>query len=214
RVAALNPRLVEAVEEHVHLGEGPGRTVQLLAEEGDVPHPAGAFGHHLAGADEERAGAAAGVADPLPRLRRKDPGEESRDLWRGVELATLLPRVAREVLDQELVGVAKDILVLEVRGAKVEARVSEVFEEVLEPGVPLLRLPERRLAVEVDRPEDALELRLVRVLELLQGLVDPIPDVGLVPGGVKRVEICALGDDEALALHRPLDADWIAAETP
>src|SRR5690606_26063432 len=77
RVAPFDPRLVESVEKHVHLGEGPGRAVQLLAEEGHVPDPAGPFGHRLAGADEERAGAAAGVADPLARVRFEDPGEES-----------------------------------------------------------------------------------------------------------------------------------------
>src|SRR5690606_10353698 len=63
-------------------------------------------------------------------------------------------------------------------------------------------------------PEAPVGLRLVRVLELLQRFVDPVPDVGLVPGRVEGVEVCALGDDGTLAVHRPPDANWIAAEAP
>ena len=72
----------DAADGEVHLGQPPGRVVELLAVDGDVvPPPAVGFDERL-GLHEHAAGAAAGVVDPP--LVRLDHLDEEPTTERGV----------------------------------------------------------------------------------------------------------------------------------
>src|SRR5690606_11383438 len=161
--------------------------------------------------DQERAAAAGGVGDALAWLRVDELGDELADLGGGVELARFLAGAGGEVGDEVLVGVADDVLVADAAGAQVELGVGEVLEQHLQARVSLAGLAEVGFAVEVDVAEDALQLGLVGVLDLLQGLVDELSEVGLVALLLEVVVARALGEDEAFALEAAADALVVVA---
>src|SRR5690606_11155403 len=156
--------------------------------------------------DKERAAAAGGVSDALTRFRVDEPSDELADLGGCIELTRLLAGAGGEVGDEVLVGVADDVLVADATRAQVELGVGEVLQQHLQARVALAGLAEVGLAVEVDVAEHALELGFVGVLDLLQGLVDELAEVGLVALLVEVVVAGALGQEEALALEAAADA--------
>ena len=166
----------------------------------------------MAALDQQRAGAARRVADPLARLGRHQLRQQRRDLGRGVELAGLLARARGELADQELVGVADDVPVADAGGPQVELGVGEVVQQVLQALVALFGAPQRGLGVEVDVAEDAFQLLLVGVLDGFQRHVDDFAQVGRVALGVERGEIGAFGQLKLLETHAPADARLVVAE--
>ena len=109
RVAPADRGAVETVEQHVHHGQRPGAAVELLTVEREV------VGAHLAARlDEQGTRAARRVADARAGGALGQSCQQGRNLLRREELAGLLPGVAGELLDQEHVGIADDVIVLEV----------------------------------------------------------------------------------------------------
>ena len=134
-----------------------------------------------------------------PGLRLHELRQQRGNLGRRVELACLLAGPSGELADQVLVHVADDVAVPDPRRPQVEPGIVEVFQQVLEPPIALLGLPQGRFGVEVDVAKDVFELGLVGVLDLLQGDVDQFADVGGIAMGVEVVEVALLGDDEPFA---------------
>ena len=120
--------VVDAVQEHVHLGDRPRGAVVLLPGEVQVARVAAVVGHVVAGVDEHAARPGARVVDRHPFLRVDETDHELHDLAGRVELAALLAGRVGEVADQVLVGGAEQVGELEVFVA--EAVLGEVDDEV------------------------------------------------------------------------------------
>jgi hypothetical protein len=165
----------DAVEEHVHLADGPGGADGLLAGEGEVAGIAAAFAHIVAGLDEHAAGAAGGIVNAHAGLGIDDLDEHAHDVGRGVEFAGLFAGGVGEEFDEVFVGGAEEVGELEVLVA--EGDLFEVLDEVGEDVVVEGALAD--LAVEVDVFEDVLESLVVGVLDGFEGLVEAGADVGL-----------------------------------
>ena len=118
----------DAVQEHVHLADGPGGAVALLAEEREIARVAAALADVVARLDEHAARAAGGVVDAHAGLRLDDLDQRADDVGRRVELAGLLAGGVGEVLDQVFVGRAEQIGELEVLVAQRD--LLEVLDEV------------------------------------------------------------------------------------
>ena len=104
RVAADDLKVLDAVEEAVHPGDGRGHQVALLAVEADVA-PFLALAAQMRDAGEQHAaGAAGGVVDGLARLRLEHLGHQVDDGAVGVELGGGVAGVVGELLDQVLVA--------------------------------------------------------------------------------------------------------------
>ena len=108
-VAPLDAGAVEAVQEHVHLGERPGAADRFLPVE-RIPLRAAELGLHAATAlHEQRAGTAGGVIHVLEASlpAGNDLGEDGADFLWGVELARFLARSASELPDEVFVSISK-----------------------------------------------------------------------------------------------------------
>ena len=109
RVAPADGGAVETVEQHVHHGQRPGAAVELLAVEREV------VGAYLAARlDEQGTRAARRVADARAGGALGQTSQQGRNLLRCKKFSSLLPGVAGELLDEEHIGVADDVVVLEV----------------------------------------------------------------------------------------------------
>ena len=109
RVAPADRGAVETVEQHVHHGQRPGAAVELLAVEREV------VGAYLAARlDEQGTRAARRVADARAGGALGQTSQQGRNLLRCKKFSSLLPGVAGELLDEEHIGVADDVVVLEV----------------------------------------------------------------------------------------------------
>ena len=87
--------------------------------------------------------------------RKYDTSSASRrstdEVWYGQSSpAAPVGRAGRELADEVFVGVADHVEAADPTGPQVEPLVVEVFEERLEPGVPLPRLPQAGFRVEVN----------------------------------------------------------------
>ena len=118
----------DAVQEHVHLADGPDAAVALLAEEREVARVAAVLADVLARLDQHAARAAGRVVDAHAWLRVDELDQHADDIGRGVELAALLAGGVGEVLDQVLVGGAEQVGELEVLVAQRD--LLEVLDEV------------------------------------------------------------------------------------
>ena len=165
----------DAVQQHVHLADGPGGADLLLAGERQVARVAARLADVVAGLDQHAARADGGVVDAHARLGLDDLDHGAHHVGRGVELARLLARRVGEVLDQVFVGGAEQVGELEV--LVLEGDLLEVLDEVGQGVVVEGALAD--LAVEVDVLEHVLQGVDVGVLERLQRLVERRADVGL-----------------------------------
>ncbi len=177
RVAPIDAGVVLIVEQHVQPREGARAAVRFLAEQLEI-----VVGNFLARAQQERARTAGGIADAVARFRVGELGDDLGHLARSEELACLLARVGGEALDEENVGVAKDVF---GRFPEIEAGLGEILEKGLEPTVAVLGLAEVRFRIEVDGAEKAAELALVGFFNRVERHVDQLADV-LAACGVRR----------------------------
>jgi hypothetical protein len=111
RVALLDVRGREVVQDHVHAREAGGGHIHFLPFEGDL---LAGLGRHL---EQERARAAGGVVGGGGGLGVVGPdadhlGHHAAHLGWRVELLLALATLSREVPHQVLVGVAEDVVVL------------------------------------------------------------------------------------------------------
>ena len=204
RVAPLDARGVAAVQIHIHTAERPGAAVALLPGQEVV-----AVRHLARRADEQRAGPACRVADAVAALRRHQPRQKLRNHLRRVKFASFLAGARRELLDQEFIRVADDILALQVGRPQIE--LIEILQQVLQPPVAVARLPQVRFAVEVDAAEDVLQLDAVLLLDGVQRDIDRLADIVVIPVRVQVLEGRLFRNDEPLARHRPLHPRRVAA---
>ena len=174
RVALLDARVGQPVEQHVHLADGPRAEVLLLAVERQVARVA-ALPFDVVGAlDQHAAGAGGRVADAHPLGGRQQLDDQLDDHPRGVELAALLAGIVGELLDQVLVGAAEQVGL--GHAVVAERNLGEVLDQPGKHGVAILRIAELPLVVVVDAREDAFE-RGVLLLQRRARLVERLPDV-------------------------------------
>ena len=101
--------LGQSVEQHVHLADGPGAEVLLLAMERQVAWIPALPLDVVRTLDQHAAGPGGRVADAPPLGRPQQLDDQLDHHPRRVELATLLARVVGELLDQVLVGAAEQV---------------------------------------------------------------------------------------------------------
>ena len=185
RIALLDAGVGQPVEQHVHLADGPGAEVLLLAVKRQVARIAPLPLDVVGAFDQHAAGAGGGVADAHPFARRQQLHDEPDHHPRRVELAALLAGVVGELLDQVLVGAAEEV---GLGHAVVAERDSgEVPDEAREHGVAVAGVAELAFVVVVDAGEDAFQ-RAVLLLQRRARLVQGLPDVRGLPldGGPPR----------------------------
>lgn len=170
-----NRTVGDAVEEEIHLADRPGGAAGLLAVEGEIVGVRTAILEVLAREDQHTARAAAGIVHPYAGLGVGQADHQADDIARCVELAALLAGGVGELLDEEFVGRAEEIGHLEILIG--EAVAVEVGDQALPALVGDLALTD--LALEIDVGEDAIEAGGVGALELAEGDVEAVADVGL-----------------------------------
>jgi hypothetical protein len=104
----------DAVQQHVHLGDGPHRAVELLPEQVGLAAVFAVLVDVFLGGDQHAAGAAAGVVDVVLELGLDQPHHHPHHRARRVELAAFLAGRVGELADQVFVGRAEQVGELEV----------------------------------------------------------------------------------------------------
>ena len=94
----------DVVEDHVHVADRPRGAVGVLPVERQVVGVPALLLHVPVRLDQEAAGAGGGVVDRVAGLGPGELHQQAHHFRRGVELAALLARAVREVLDEVLVG--------------------------------------------------------------------------------------------------------------
>ena len=176
RVALPDLRRRVVVQDHVHLGQGGGGVVHLLAVD---RHTRGRFVGHL---QQQRAGTARGIVCRLiltPGLGdANDLGDDAGHLRRREELALALARLRREVAHEVLIRIAQEIVALGAVLAEVEAGVLEDRHQVGEAIHHLFAAAQLVRVVEIGDVDRTLEV--VGLGQPGDDLVDLVADL-LVP---------------------------------
>ncbi len=191
-VAVAQVRVRDAVQDHVHLADGPDPAVVLLPVEAEVARVAAVLAHMLGGEDQHAARARAGVVDPHALLGVGQADHHAHHGPRGVELAALLARRVGELADQVLVGGPEQVGELEVLVAQPVP--VEVLDQLAQLLVRQLGLADG--AGEVDVVEHALQAGVL-LLQRPQGLVEPVADV-VVQLVAQVLPAGPLGDEEGV----------------
>lgn len=169
RVATDNLKVLDAVEEAVHPGDGGGHEIPLLAAEADVA-PLLALAAEVGDAGEEHAaGAAGGVVDGFARLRFEHLGHEMDDGAVGVELGGGVAGVVCKFLDEVFVALAQLVFGQIGEG---EFERAKVLHEVAQHGIG-----EAILVGPLRITEDAVELVGVGGLDGAHGDMECLTDV-------------------------------------
>lgn len=192
-VALADVRRDDAMKDHVHAADGPGRPVVFLPQQFEVAGVAADLFNERLGLDEHAARTHAGVVDAHAIGGFDQLDEGANDFGRSKKLAALFAcRVGKE-LDQVLVGRAKEVGELEVLVAEGDG--VEVLDQFNKDFVIEGLLPD--LLVEVDALEDILKGVGVGVFDGGEGFVELVADVGLdvpnfFPERLFRDEECVL----------------------
>ena len=157
----------DAVQQHVHLADGPGGAVFLLAVERQFIGIAALFTQVVAHLDQHAAGTDGGVVDAHALFGVTDFDAEAHHFGGGVELTGLLAGGIGEVFDQPFIGGAQQIG--EFKVVVLEGDLLEVLYEVGQGVVIEGALAD--LAVEVDALEHVFQRVRVGILDGLQRLV-------------------------------------------
>ena len=191
-VAVAQVGVGDAVQDEVHLGDGPDPAVVFLPVEAQVARVAAVLGHVLLRQDEHTARAGARVVDPHPLGGLGQAHHHAHHASRRIELAPLFARRVGKLSDEVLVGGAEQVGELKVLVA--QADLVEVLDQLAQFLVRQSALAHR--AGEIDVVQDPFERRVV-LFEGAQGLIQTISDVGVDlvaqvgPAG-------AFGDEEGL----------------
>lgn len=162
--------------------------------------------------DEQRTGAAGGIANAVAGLGRDEQSHEAGNFRRGEEFAAFLAALRGEAGDEVFVTVSNDIEVPDSRGAEVEARVVKVGKQVFETSVSIFCFAQTFFVVERDGVEDSFEFGLVCIFDIPQRLVDEFAEVVGIALTVEAVEIAASRELETLAIQATLDHFRLAGE--
>ena len=164
----------DAVQQHVHLADGPGGAHLFLPVQRHLLRAAPMLAQVVAHLDEHAARAAGGVVDAHVLLRVAHLHAHAHHFGRGIELTRLLAGLVGKVLQQVFVGRAQQVWELEV--LVLQRNLVEVLDEIDEGVVVQRGLPD--LAVEVDRAfQHVLQRVGVGIFQRLQRLVEHGADV-------------------------------------
>src|SRR5262249_8154926 len=114
RIVKLDIRTRHAVEEHVQLTDGPGRSIVYLPTQAHVRRVTTRLFDELAANDEHTARATGRVIDAQARSRFEDADHEPDDIAWGVEIAPLLACRLGKHVNQELIGCTEQVRELKV----------------------------------------------------------------------------------------------------
>ena len=103
-----------AMQEHVQLADGPGRSIVHLATQAHVGRVTTGLLDELAANDEHAARATRGVIHAQARPRLEDADHKADDIARGIEVAALLACRLGKHVDQKLVGCAEQVRKLKI----------------------------------------------------------------------------------------------------
>ncbi len=188
----------DAVQQHVHLGDGPHRAVEFLPEQVGLAAIFAVLVDVFLGRDQHAAGATAGVVDVVLELGLDEPHHHPHHRARRIELAAFLARRIGEFTNQVFVGRTEQVGKLEVFIA--QAVQAEMGDELLQLDVGDLALAD--LAGEVDVLQNVVQADVV-ALNSGQRLAQQVADVGL-PRVVDQVaEARLLGYPEIAVLLVP-----------
>ena len=172
RVALTDVRAADAVQQHVHLANGPGAAVEFLPGQFEIAGIAADLLHVLLGLDQHAPRPAGRIIDRHAFRWLDQLDQEPDDLGRRVKLAPLLPGAVGEVLDQVFVRGSQQVWELEVIVA--QGQVVEVLDELDQGAV--IQGPLADPAIEVDAFENVLEGVRVGVFDGGEGLVQTRAD--------------------------------------
>ena len=173
----------DAVQQHVHLGDGPHGAVELLPEQVGLAAVFAVLVDIFLGRDQHAAGATAGVVDVVLELGLDQPHHHPHHRARRVELAAFLARRIGELANQVFVGRAQQVGELEIFVA--QAMQAEMGDELLQLDVGDLALAD--LAGEVDVLQHVVQADVV-AFNPGKRLAQQAADVGL-PRVVDQVAI-------------------------
>ena len=195
---------VHLVQEHVHLTQGPGAAVHLLAVKGEIVRA-----DLLAGPDQQRSGAAGRIADTISLLRGHEPCQGFGNLRRGIKLAGLFTGAGRKSFNQVLVNITDNVHVAIVVRLEIQCR--KIFQKILEAVVALAGLAQIGFAVEIDVAKYIVQFGLIGIFNLFEHRVDRLPDIAVDSMSIEIIKGCFLTDDKALASHGPFDSHLVSA---
>jgi len=165
----------DAVQEHVHLADGPSGADALLSKEREIPRISATLPDVVARLNEHPSGAAGRVVHTHARLGIDDLDKSADDISRRIKLSRFLSRRVGEKLDQILIGRAEQVGKLEVFIAQRD--LLEILDEVGQRVV--VQRPLADLAVEVDVFEHVLKRFDIGVFQSLKRLIQSRADIGL-----------------------------------
>lgn len=209
---------LHVVDDHVHVGHGPGLGGVFLAEQFERGGfcACGCLLHRDLAFHEEAAGTAGGVVDFHARLGLEHARHEGADLWRGVEFPGALAAPLGELADEVFVALADDVG-LDV--IEPEALGADGLDEVGEAVIAEVALAVSR-GVEVHAVDDALQERVFSgdgphvggdaLADLIGEFPDEGPD-GLL--GILRRQREEKADELGVGMHQrkglPARADFL-----
>ena len=185
-VVVLQVGVADAVQQHVHLGDGPHGAVELLTKESGLAAVFAMLVDVFLGGNQHAAGATAGVVDFVLELGFDQPHHHAHHgAWR-IKLAAFLARRVGKLADQVLVGGAQQVGKFEV--FIVQAVDVEVRDELLQLDVGDLALA--NLSGEVDVLQHVVEAD-VFTFDACQRFAEQVADIGLA-GVVHQVGVARL----------------------
>jgi hypothetical protein len=188
-VTVLQVGVGDAVQNHVHLGDGPHTAVGLLAVQSKILGVSAVFAEVVGAHDEHAPRARAGVIHALPLLGVGDAHHHPHDSPRRIKLPAFLAGRVGKLADEVLVGRPQQVGKLEVFVE--QSILIEVPDELSQPVIGQLRLAYGTGKVDVMQHPGKAD---ILVLQRSQCLVEPFADavvkvvVQLLPPRILRHE--------------------------
>ena len=193
-VEYLELRVVQAVEQHVHTGQVEGSDLLFLSI--NLADLAAVLFHLVVHVEKQGTRAACKVqyagelffvaGGRVLAVERDDAGEDSADLLRSVELASLFATARCELTDEILVSIAEDITTL----IKFDQLLFQLGDDIAHHLVPRRAVLAKFLAIEVDLGKEAFEGALEGFFLYVAETVLEFGQKGIVLGAGQLVD-CA-----------------------
>lgn len=172
RVALPDVGATDAMQQHVHLADGPSAAVEFLPRQFQIAGIAARFLNVLLRLDQHAARPDRRIVDAHAFLRFNNLHIQSDHSWRREELAPFFSGTVGKVFDEVVVGGSQQVGELEVVVAQRDA--IEVLDEFDQGAV--IHHPLADPAVEVDPLENILQRVRVGVFDSGKSLVQPGPN--------------------------------------
>ncbi len=169
RVLAQDPRILKIMQVEVHPPNGGCRQIDLLPVEAHLPRLATRLDDLVRSLDQHATRTTRRVVDRIARLGIENPRQRPHDITRCEELTRLLARLVRELLQQVLVRITKQV-VRDLTGSEIERgeRLDQIEQRRLRQ---LIAIRPRRIA------KDARERLRVRLLDAIKDLLQREADI-------------------------------------